>query len=375
MQQQQPDAAATFEIALQDTTPLNVADIMAAALTAADANSSSSSSSSVLYLPSMVSAGLSSGAAADGSRFSYSSSTRGVACQPVPLRLRLIAVTGWGEADPRFASPLVQRRVAQWLRHKLAAAPGSSWGAHLAASQQQQHPGRQLVPLDGPVDANAQHQQQQARTWAGVVRGGQVGNGTEGPSTPPQQQALVLRVASGVEVLSSSTASLPGPGYRAVCVELADVAPSALDNSSTGSSSNGNGGWGGSNGNTSSSGGSVLRGACGVLLLVSGADAREVQGAVKRLGLLLEAWPPAVPVPLTLLACSGERGGGSVLKCGDGEHPKRREVLNRGTEREGSTERVTLKEREARRGGAEGSSSGPATHHNGCCPLQPATPC
>jgi hypothetical protein len=316
--QLQPEAAPTFESLLQDPTPLNVADIMAAALNAADTTTTTSSSSSVLYLPSMVSAGLSSGAAADGSRFSYSSSTRGVACQPVPYRLRLIAVSGWGEVDPRFAPPLVQRRVAHWLRHKLAAAPGSSsssWGSLQAGAQQQQQTGRQLVPLDGPVDDNGQQrrqQQQQARTWAGVVRGGQASNGVNTTSTShqQQQQQLVLRVCAGVEVLSSSTASLPGPGYRDVCVEVADVAPSALTTAAGSNGSNGNsGGWGGSNGSSGDGVSSVLRGSCGVLLLVSGPAGREVQGAVKRLGLLLEQWPPAVPVPLTLLACSGETRG------------------------------------------------------------------
>jgi hypothetical protein len=285
---------------------------MAAALTAATAaGSSDGSSSSVIYLPSMVSSGLSgSSAAADGG-FGFSSSSsggaggptvRGVPCRAAPLTLRLVCVSGWGEDDPRFAPPLVQRRVAQWLRHKLAdprsaaavfaggppppaaaaagaAANGHGWGQ---APQQQQ-----LVPLDGSATASNGQQQQQQRTWAGIVKGTPA-------SSQQQQQQMVLRVCEGVELLSSRAAHGPaGPGQCGVVVEVMDVAPTGLDRACAAGS------------NSSSSSSSVLAGACGVLLLVPGPDGRELQGAVKRLGLLLEHWPAAAAAPLTVLACSG----------------------------------------------------------------------
>lgn len=138
------------------------------------------------------------------------------------------------------------------------------------------------MPLDGPT-ANGQQQRQQQRSWAGVVRG----NGF----AQQQQQQMVLQVREGVELLTRRPASVPGPQESEVTVEVLDIAASSLAASC------------GSNGGSSVS--CVLEGACGVLLLLSGPDGKELQGAVKRLGLLLEHWPAAVPAPLTVLACSG----------------------------------------------------------------------
>jgi hypothetical protein len=301
------DAAAAFDAALEDTSPLLVANIMAAALAAgAGGNGSSdgSSGSNVVYLPSMISSGLSSSGSADGGRYSSSSSSRGVQCRAVPLTLRLVCVSGWGESDPRFAPPMVQRRVARWLRHKLADSrtptlPGFNPGAKAAADghgwgvQPKSQPEVRLVPLDGPV-ANEQQQQQQL-SWAGVVRS----NGLA--QQQQQQQRMVLQVCDGVELLTRRPASVLGPQESEVTVEVLDVAVSALA-AVGGSNCGGHGSNGCGNGGTVSG---VLEGACGVLLLVSGPDGKELQGAVKRLGLLLEHWPAAVPAPLTVLACSG----------------------------------------------------------------------
>jgi hypothetical protein len=323
------DAAAAFDAALDDTTPLHVANIMAAALAAAsgsNGSNSGSSGSNVVFLPSMISSGLSSSRSADEGRYGYSSSSsRGVPCRAVPLMLRLVCVSGWGESDPRFAPPLVQRKVAKWLRHKLAdprtpTLPGLNPGAAAAAAaaaanghgwglQPHSQPEVQLVPLDGPVANGQQHQ----RSWAGVVRGNGFAQQQE------QQQQMVLLVREGVELLTKRPASIPGPQGSDVTMEVLDVAASSLV-----AVSGSNGGGYGSNGGSMSG---VLEGACGVLLLVSGPDGKELQGAVKRLGLLLEQWPAAVPAPLTVLACSGgcgEMGASRPTVVGTGMWPGRR---------------------------------------------------
>jgi hypothetical protein len=335
---------------MEDMSPLNAANAIAAALAAAAAAGGSNGSngsnggSRVVYIPSMLSRGLSSNAAAADGGFLGGSSSRGVACRPAPVCLRLAVVSGWGESDPRFAPPLVQRRVARWLRHKLAdskaptvkgltpaaAAAGSShaafgsassggWqvagaGHHIhsnghawGASQQQQGQSElQLVPLDGSSDT----QQQQGRTWAGVVRGG----GSGSASQQQQQGRQVLQLCEGVELLSSRVATVPGPVGSEVTVELLDVVPSQLDRAC--------GGWGGSSGSNGGSSGAagVLQGCCGVVLLVSGPDGRELTAVVKMLGLLLEHCGPVaaagaaagaggVAVPLTVLACTGAGQG------------------------------------------------------------------
>jgi len=340
----QPDTAGSaFDAALEDLNPLHVANIMAAALTAASGSSGSNGSNgSTLYLPSMVSSGLSSSRAMNGGQGSFGSSSgsEGMACPPVPITLRLVCISGWGECDPRFAPPLAQRRVARWLRHKLAeprppavsvltglgalpaAAAAAGQGRLLPHQQQrqQQQPEVQVVPLDGQQQPQHQQQQQQ-RSWAGVVRGARPGRGftqqQEGPEPQQQQQQqrMVLQVSAGVDVLVSRVAAIPGPQGSEVKVEVVDIAPSTLDHTLSNSGSNGsNGGWG-----AGSSVPGVLQGVCGVLLLVSGPDAGaggagrgELQGAVKRLGLLLQHTPAGVAVPVTVLACSGELLCGSV---------------------------------------------------------------
>lgn len=102
-------------------------------------------------------------------------------------------------------------------------------------------------------------------------------------------------MAPGADLLFSRSAAFPGPLGVDVRAQVLDVASSALDR---GAAAGGGAGGGGGN--------SVLAGACGVLLLVSGPDSQELQGAVRRLELLLRLWPPAAPpAPLSVLACSG----------------------------------------------------------------------
>lgn len=219
-----------------------------------------------------------------------------IRCAAVPPHYKLLLVSGWRETDEDLRPPLYQRRMANWLRHKLSnytpssdiTTAGSVSSAGNVAHGQQHGPGLAVVPIS--VEDQQPHQQQ-ARSYAAVVCG-RLAPSQQQHHELPHSTRHVLRYGS-----SSGEADqllhVRAPSHaNGLIVDVVDIVSSKLSAATT------------SRGSTTAP--ASVCGSSGVLLLVSGPDEAELTAAVKRLVPLLEVMPAAVPVPLAVLTCSGK---------------------------------------------------------------------
>lgn len=306
-----------YDAALADLTPAPAAQILAAALTEAAAVVAVGTSGQhpaltqqpaltlpqdVIYLPGLTNSSSSSNGSRSGMSYRAVSASAATACPPAPLHYRLLVVTGWGEEDQQLAPPLYQRRVANWVRHKLAQylparmTPSSAAAGSNGLAVNQQDVAAVLVP----VGIDPSQQQQQPRTWASVVSGQ--------PAVPIQQQQAAPRQvwrfggSQGYgDLLVSKTVAVPGPvkqPHISLVVEVVDVVSSKLAQATAAADGHGRGG--------SPPMPNCVCGACGILLVVSGPDPAELSSAVGRLRILLEAAADRPAMPLVVFTCSGE---------------------------------------------------------------------
>jgi hypothetical protein len=334
---------ASYEAALADLSPAPVAQLLAAALAATppSAQPACHTPAGPILLPGLARGSSSSSLPAAGAAAGSAGVAGGVtAAAAAGLVLRLVLISGWQEDAPGLAPPLYQRRLASWLRHKLAphlpprlgqasAAAGAAGGAGSwqgGSSYGSSQP--QLVALGGQQQLQQQRHQQeqlqpqpQQRTWAAVAAGR--------PAPQVQQQQQQQQVSSAVppglacrqvwelgphaELLLSKAVPLPGREQQPLLVEVVDVVSSKMQEAAAAAP------------------GLVpcLAGAAGLLLLVAGPDEAELEAAVARLAGVLQHAAPAPAVPLVVLAASGgcTGAGGGECRAVEREAPGRRACL------------------------------------------------
>jgi hypothetical protein len=320
-----------YEAALADLSPAPVAQLLAAALASspADAQPACHAPPGAIMLPGLARSSSSSlarpGASADGGV------AAGVtACPVAGLVLRLALISGWHEDAPGLVPPLYQRRLAAWLRHKLAPhlPPGlglAAAAAVAAAGASRLHRGRgqpELVALGGEQQSQQQQQPEQEQqqpqrlTWAAIAAAPPVGRHRQQTQQQVVPQAAagggmgasagrqVWRLGPEAELLLSKAVPLPGREQQPLLVEVLDLVSSRMQAAAAAAAHG-----------SSSGPASCLAGAAGLLLLVSGPDEAELQSAVARLAAVLAHAAPAPAVPLVVLAASGAHRQRQCMLC------------------------------------------------------------